>query len=147
MKFNFHILAALVFAVAMAAGADTAKKTTAAGTKKTASRIPVKISKTTSRVPANAASKGKSNVRTAARSVPARQSGPTSDRYKEIQESLIAKGYLQGTATGAWDQNSIDAMKKYQTDQKQDPTGKITAKALITLGLGPKDESTSTANK
>jgi hypothetical protein len=28
-------------------------------------------------------------------------------------------------------------MKRYQTDSKQDPTGKLTAAALIGLGLGP----------
>jgi hypothetical protein len=42
----------------------------------------------------------------------------------------------------------MDAMRKFQTDQKQEPTGKITAKALIDLGLGPKEESLSpTATK
>lgn len=54
---------------------------------------------------------------------------------------MIAKGYLQGPSTGVWDQNSIDAMRKFQEDQKIDPTGKVTAKSLIGLGLGPKDES------
>jgi len=76
-----------------------------------------------------------------------RQSGPTPDRYKEIQGSLISKGYLQGEPTGVWDQNSADAMKKFQTDQKLEPTGKITAKSLITLGLGPRDESAPTTSK
>lgn len=86
--------------------------------------------------------KGKAAVRAY---VPPRQYGPTPERYKEIQEALISKGYLEGPATGVWDQNSTAAMKKYQEEQKQEPTGKITAKSLITLGLGPKDESNSSS--
>jgi hypothetical protein len=41
----------------------------------------------------------------------------------------------------------MDAMRKYQADQKMEPTGKITAKALINLGLGPKDESAPPTTK
>jgi hypothetical protein len=37
-------------------------------------------------------------------------------------------------------------MKKFQEDQKLEPSGKVTAKALIILGLGPKDESAPTPN-
>jgi peptidoglycan hydrolase-like protein with peptidoglycan-binding domain len=74
-----------------------------------------------------------------------KQAAPTSERFREIQEALISKGYLQGPANGLWDQNSIDAMKKFQQDQKLDATGKITSRALISLGLGPKDESGITA--
>jgi Putative peptidoglycan binding domain len=70
------------------------------------------------------------------------QVAPSSARYKEIQEALISKGYLEGPSNGIWDQNSMNAMSKFQADQKLEPTGKITARALIDLGLGPKDGST-----
>jgi hypothetical protein len=70
-------------------------------------------------------------------SVP-RQAAPTPQRYKEIQDALAAKGYLKSEGTGVWDAQSIDALKRYQADQKEDPTGKITAASLIGLGLGPK---------
>jgi len=36
-----------------------------------------------------------------------------------------------------WDVQSVEAMKRYQADEKQDPSGKITAASLIGLGLGP----------
>src|SRR4051812_36561314 len=37
-----------------------------------------------------------------------RQMSPTSDRYRQIQGALAAKGYLQAEdATGSWNQNSI----------------------------------------
>jgi peptidoglycan hydrolase-like protein with peptidoglycan-binding domain len=63
---------------------------------------------------------------------------PTSDRYKEIQQALVEKGYLKSEPTGVWDNNSQDAMTRFQNDQKLPATGKITAASLIGLGLGAK---------
>ena len=71
-----------------------------------------------------------------------RQMTPTPERYKEIQRALAAKGYLKPEdAQGAWNQASVDAMKKFQSDQKLDSTGKINSLSLIALGLGPKHDS------
>jgi hypothetical protein len=86
------------------------------------------------------AAKKKSAAKTPVRrtaSVP-RQATPTPQRYKEIQDALRAKGYLKSEGTGAWDAESTDALKRYQADNKEEPTGKITAASLIGLGLGPK---------
>jgi hypothetical protein len=72
-----------------------------------------------------------------------RQTQPTPERYHEIQDALVAKGYLKPEqANGAWDQNSIDAMKRFQAEQKLDASGKITSMSLIALGLGPKHDAT-----
>jgi hypothetical protein len=90
--------------------------------------------------PAAKSSKPRAKTKTALQRAP-RQLAPSPDRCKEIQEALISKGYLQGSSTGVWDQNSMDAMRKFQEDQKIEPTGKVNAKSLIGLGLGPKDES------
>jgi hypothetical protein len=71
-----------------------------------------------------------------------RQTSPTPERYKEIQEALAAKGYLkQEDATGAWNGASIEALKRFQAEQKLDANGKINALSLIALGLGPKHET------
>lgn len=71
-----------------------------------------------------------------------RQMAPSPERYKEIQQALVAKGCLQPEdAQGAWNQASIDAMKKFQAEQKLDSTGKINSLSLIALGLGPKHDS------
>ena len=71
-----------------------------------------------------------------------RQLQPTADRYRQIQDALVAKGYLKAEqATGSWDQNSVDALKRFQAEQKLDATGKITSMSLIALGLGPKHDS------
>lgn len=68
-----------------------------------------------------------------------RQAAPTPDRYKEIQQALAAKGYLKPEdATGAWNQSSVEALQKFQADQKLESTGKINSLSLIALGLGPK---------
>ena len=67
------------------------------------------------------------------------QRTPTPERYKEIQEALASKGYLEpGSSNGAWDTSSVSALKKFQEDQKLEPSGKIDSLSLIALGLGPK---------
>jgi hypothetical protein len=129
----------------------SAQKTTSAAKKKptaTPGRIPVRVgSSTKTSLSTTSAKKAASTPRKPVAPQYARQAGPTPDRYRQIQESLASKGYLQSEPTGVWDQNSVVAMKKFQTDQKLDPTGKITSKALITLGLGPKDESAPPPSK
>jgi peptidoglycan hydrolase-like protein with peptidoglycan-binding domain len=67
-----------------------------------------------------------------------RQLSPTQDRYKEIQQALVEKGYLKSEPSGVWDKDSQQAMTQFQTDQKLPANGKITAAALIGLGLGAK---------
>src|SRR5207302_962381 len=67
-----------------------------------------------------------------------RQMNPTQDRYKEIQQALVTKGYLKSEPTGVWDADSVGAMQRFQMDQKLTPNGKINAPSLIGLGLGAK---------
>jgi hypothetical protein len=74
-----------------------------------------------------------------------RQTVPSPERYKEIQEALVAKGYLSAQdAGGAWNQNSVDALKRFQAEQKIDSSGKINSLSLIALGLGPKHDANPT---
>jgi hypothetical protein len=75
-----------------------------------------------------------------------RQTTPSPDRYREIQSALAAKGYLKPEdATGTWNQNSSDALKKFQTEQNLESSGKINSLSLIALGLGPHHEPAPTA--
>jgi peptidoglycan hydrolase-like protein with peptidoglycan-binding domain len=69
------------------------------------------------------------------------QQRPTPERYTEIQQALIGKGYFQGPADGVWGPDSVAALKRFQEDQKLEATGKIDALSLIRLGLGPKREA------
>lgn len=67
------------------------------------------------------------------------QRSPTPERYKEIQEALATKGYLEpGSSSGVWDTSSVAALKKFQQDQNLEPSGKLDSLSLIALGLGPK---------
>jgi hypothetical protein len=75
-----------------------------------------------------------------------RQLAPTQARYREIQEALASKGYLQaGDVSGQWNQTSVDALKHFQADQNIESSGKINSLSLIALGLGPKHENTAVA--
>src|SRR5579883_2253580 len=100
-------------------GTATAKKTTAA--KKPAASA----SRTATSSKTAAARKGgkKAPVRATWRT---RQTAPTPDRYREIQQALAAKGFLSPQdATGVWNQNSVDALKRFQAEQNIESTGKI----------------------
>jgi peptidoglycan hydrolase-like protein with peptidoglycan-binding domain len=71
----------------------------------------------------------------ARRNVPA---APTPERYQEIQQALASRGYYKGTVNGSWDPDSVDALKRFQTDQNLPPDGKLTPLSLIAMGLGPR---------
>lgn len=107
---------------ASSASRTPAKKTTRAGATTTKNTI------------AAAHRKGKS-ARRPSRSY---QQVPSPERYKEIQQALASKGYLQGEATGVWGPESVDALKRFQAEQNLMPDGKISSLSLIALGLGPK---------
>ena len=66
------------------------------------------------------------------------QASPTGDRYTEIHQALLAKGYLQGEPSTGWSPQNAEALKRFQKDQNLPPNGKITSLSLIALGLGPK---------
>jgi peptidoglycan hydrolase-like protein with peptidoglycan-binding domain len=65
---------------------------------------------------------------------------PAPERYQEIQQALAAKGYGPRTPDGVWGTDWSAALKRFQQDRKLEPTGKIDALSLITLGLGPQRE-------
>jgi len=91
---------------------------------------------------AAAKSKKKKSTRRVVRR-PRTQPLPTPERYREIQQALVQRGYLQQPATGIWGPDSVAALKKYQADQKLGATGKLDALSLIRLGLGPQRDVAS----
>ncbi|HWR53728.1 MAG TPA: peptidoglycan-binding domain-containing protein [Bryobacteraceae bacterium] len=66
---------------------------------------------------------------------------PAPERYMEIQQALITKGYMEGPATGAWNADWTGALKRFQRDQNLDASGKLTSLSLMALGLGPKRDA------
>jgi len=59
------------------------------------------------------------------------------ERVQEIQRALIRAGYLPAEPTGKWDDQTREAMRRYQTDHGFPVTGLPEAKSLMKLGLGP----------
>jgi len=130
MQKSFQAAVALALGMAIGHTATTKKKTAAKSstTTKTAGKP-------------SAAKKGKKSAGRASTPSRTRQLAPTPDRYKEIQQALAAKGYLTPEqANGQWTDASAEALKRFQTDQNLDATGKINSLSLIALGLGPKHE-------
>jgi peptidoglycan hydrolase-like protein with peptidoglycan-binding domain len=66
---------------------------------------------------------------------------PTPERYKEIQQALVSKGYSGGEPDGIWGSRWTESLKRFQQDQQIEPNGKLTALSIITLGLGPRREA------
>lgn len=62
-------------------------------------------------------------------------------RATEIQQALIQAHYLNGSPTGQWDANSQAAMVKYQADNGWQSKITPDSRALIKLGLGPKQDA------
>jgi hypothetical protein len=74
---------------------------------------------------------------------PSYQSHPDPQRYQEIQKALTERGYFKGEVNGNWGDDSVDALKHFQADQKLPDEGKINSLSLIGLGLGPKHSGSS----
>ena len=62
---------------------------------------------------------------------------PEPDRIQEIQQALAQAGYLNEQPNGRWDDQTRDAMRRYQTANGLPVTGLPEAKSLMKLGLGP----------
>lgn len=88
---------------------------------------------------------GRSRRRSAVHAPPAPsfQLHPDSERYAQIQRALTDRGYYKGEADGNWNDDSTDALKHFQADQKLEADGKINALTLTGLGLGPKHDGSS----
>lgn len=132
--------------------AETTQKGTAKATPTHKSSVPAKSggtavasSKTATKPPAKkTASKKKSKSAGGSQSA-ARQQQPNEMRIREIQEALTAKGYPV-ESSGKWGVDSVEALAKFQEDQKitnMSGRGKLDSLTLIALGLGPRNGTSS----
>jgi Ni/Co efflux regulator RcnB len=121
-----------------AAAAPAPKKT--APIRRAQHKPTVKTARSTHK--AHGAQKTATGAAGAGRATPSRwrpgQTVPTPERYKEIQEALAKKGYLHGEASGVWNPDSADALRRFQQDQNLQASGKLDSLSIIALGLGPK---------
>ena len=131
-------------------GGRTGVKPAASANKTAAAKASSKstTSKSSSSAPRTAASRrlvngrwvSTSSRRPARPSKPAGQQHPEPGRYQEIQKALAERGYFKGEASGEWKDDSTEALKRFQADQKLPNDGKLNSLTLIGLGLGPKHE-------
>ncbi len=64
------------------------------------------------------------------------QKAPTNDRITEIQTALARDGSFRGSPTGKWDEDTTEAMRRFQAGHGLHPNGKLDAPTLQRLGLG-----------
>ncbi|MGC2403149.1 MAG: peptidoglycan-binding domain-containing protein [Acidobacteriaceae bacterium] len=69
-----------------------------------------------------------------------------SDRASEIQTALIHQKYLTGAPSGQWDATTQGAMRQYQSDHGWQTKLTPDSRALISLGLGPKQTADKAVN-
>jgi len=79
----------------------------------------------------------KSAAKTKKAPAPRGQLHPTPERYKQIEEALVARGYLLEEPSGKWGPSSVEALRSFQADHDLPPTGRIDSLSLTQLGLGP----------
>ena len=112
--------------------------------KKTAKAAPSKSSAKKATSKKTTAKKAATKKTTAKKTAPIpKQTQPAPGRYREIQQALADKGYFRGSVDGNWGPESVDALKRFQRDQKIGDDGKLGALSLIALGLGPQRSTPS----
>lgn len=87
--------------------------------------------------------RGKASARVRTPPPPSYQLHPDPERYQQIQQALAERGYFKGESNGTWGDDSADALRKFQADQKLPDDGKISALSLTALGLGPRHDGST----
>jgi hypothetical protein len=113
-----------------AASSTKTQNATSAASKKSSAKTSGKISSSTTRK-----SSGRSSVGRKSRKPPGQRT-PTADRVNQIQAALARDGSFQGLPNGKWDDNTVAAMRHFQTAHRLNPSGKLDAPTLQRLGLG-----------
>ena len=86
---------------------------------------------------ASASRTKRSSRRTAARLALSRPTRPTPERYMEVQQALADKGFYRGPIDGVWSAECVQALKEFQESENLTIDGKLGARSIIALGLGP----------
>ena len=122
--------------VAQNTTAHKSTHSTAPGTRASKSEPSAKTAKTHSSS-SNTAKTAKTKKGTSRQSKRVKgQIAPTPERINEIQAALAKKGFYTGDPTGKWNDDSTEAVKKFQAANGLTPSGKYDALTLQKLGLG-----------
>jgi Putative peptidoglycan binding domain len=133
-----------VIGVVLFATAVLALQTTPPAKTKRAKTTQVKPAAGSAKTSGKSSSRAGTHRRYAKRApAPSYQTHPDPQRYQEIQKALADRGYFKGEVNGQWGDDSVDALKRFQADQKLDNDGKINSLTLMGLGLGPKHDGST----
>ena len=113
-----------------ATGSTKIENATSAPSKKSSAKTSGKTFSSTTRK-----SSGRSSAGRKSRKQPG-QKTPTADRVNQIQAALARDGSFQGLPSGKWDDDTIAAMRRFQTAHGLNPNGRLDAPTLQRLGLG-----------
>jgi hypothetical protein len=115
---------------------DTQSDSKPVATKQPASHTSTSSHKKSSSTSAHSTtSKSKKSRKTAANRHGQQKIDP--QRALEIQQALIREHYLTGKPSGVWNDETQQAMQRYQADNNWQSKTTPDARALIKLGLGP----------
>lgn len=115
---------------------DTQTDSKPAATKQPASHTSTSFHKKSSSTSAHSTtSKSKKSRKSAASRHGQQKIDP--QRTLEIQQALIREHYLTGKPSGVWNDETQQAMQRYQADNNWQSKTTPDARALIKLGLGP----------
>lgn len=117
--------------VVVACGSLLLAVTTAAAT------TPAKKPKTSTAKSSTTTGKHSTKKKKARTSKKRGQNAIDTERTQQIQEALIREHYLQGEASGKWDDATQAALRRYQADHGWQNKTVPDSRALIKLGLGP----------
>jgi hypothetical protein len=117
---------------------DTQSDSKPASTKQPASHTSTSSHKKSSTSAHSTTSKSKKSRKSAANRHGQQKIDP--QRTLEIQQALIREHYLTGKPSGVWNDETQQAMQRYQADNNWQSKTTPDARALIKLGLGPDHE-------
>ena len=136
MRYRISTLLGFICALLLlvpAASATTRRATTRSGSKP---RTVVAKSSTSSHSKTRRATTSRGRKTKFAKKVRGQQ-GIDGDRAREIQAALIQAKYMDGEPSGIFDQQTKNALTKYQKDNGWQTKVLPDSRALIKLGLGP----------
>ncbi len=113
-----------------ATGSTKIENATSAPSKKSSVKTSGKTFSSTTRKSSGRSSAGRKSRK------PPGQKTPTADRVNQIQAALARDGSFQGLPSGKWDDDTIAAMRRFQTAHGLNPNGRLDAPTLQRLGLG-----------
>ena len=139
MHFNLRILNPIaMIAVALLLASSLAATTSKSQpTKSTTSASSSHKSSTSSKSSKSAKTSSSKSKQKSAKATSHGQHGIDQERALAIQQALVREHYLSGEPTGKWDQDTKDALVRFQAENGWQTKVTPDSRALIKLGLGP----------